>query len=241
MRGLGEILVAAPKEQQSSVGRGFIGGTGEAQEEDLGFRDPRIAVYSIAGSPALATRHGALLLAARKPDLCLAGVNYGENLGAGVTISGTVAATIEAATFGIPGIAVSLEVDEEHHFSYDESIDFSVAAAVARRFAERILSDGMPDGVDILKVDIPQDASIDTPWRVTRVSRFPYYYSNIAYDAEGRKKFAGYRRQIDLDTLEPDSDIYALGVDCVISVAPMAIHMRADVDEEDLRRFLTGE
>ena len=69
IRGLGEILVAAPKEQQSSVGRGFIGGTGEAQEEDLGFSDPLISVYSIGGSPALAARHGALLLAPRLPDL----------------------------------------------------------------------------------------------------------------------------------------------------------------------------
>lgn len=240
IRGLGEILVAAPKKQQSSVGRGFIGGTGEARREDLGFDDPLVTVYSIEGSPALATRHGALLLASRKPSLCLSGINYGENLGAGVTISGTVAATIEAATFGIPGIALSLEVSEEHHFSYDESTDFSIAAALARRFTSRILSQGMPAGVDILKVDTPQDATADTPWRVTCVSRYPYYYSTIGRDADGRKKFTGYERKVDLNTLEPDSDIYALAVDRVVSVAPMAIHMRANVNPESLQRFLAA-
>ncbi len=241
VRGLGEILVVAPKEQQSSVGRGFLGGSGEVEEEDLGFTDPHIRAYSIEGSPALAARHGALLLASRKPDLCLSGINYGENMGAGITISGTIGATIEAATFGIPGIAVSFEVEEQYHHSHEASVDFSVAAVFAHRFASRVLTYELPPDVDILKVDVPQTATSTTPWRVTRVSRRPYYQSVIGYGADGRKEFAGYHRQIDVETLEPDSDIYALVVDRVVSVAPVAIHMRANVDRQLLERLLSNE
>lgn len=241
VRDLGEILVVAPKEQQSSVGRGFLRGKGEVQEEDLGFSDSHIRVYSIEGSPALAARHGALLLASRKPDLCLSGINYGENMGAGITISGTIGATIEAATFGIPGIAISLQVEEQYHHSQEESVDFSVAAIFAHHFASRVLAQELPPDVDILKVDVPDTATANTPWRLTRVSRFPYYHSIIEHDAEGRKRFAGYRRKIDLSTLEPDSDIYALVVDRVVSVAPIAIHMRANVDRRLLEQLLSDE
>lgn len=241
VRGLGDILVVAPKEQQSSVGRGFLGGNGEVQEEDLGFTDPHVRVYSLKGSPALAARHGALLLASRKPDLCLSGINYGENMGAGITISGTIGATIEAATFDIPGIAVSLEVDEQYHHSHGASVDFSVAALFAHRFASRVLACGLPPGVDILKVDVPESATGSTPWRITSVSRRPYYYSIIGCDADGRKKFAGYRREIDVDALEPDSDIYAFVVDRVVSVSPIAITMRANVDPTLLSRLLLDE
>ena len=241
VRDLGDILVVAPKEQQSSVGRGFLGGNGEVQEEDLGFTDPHVRVYSLKGSPALAARHGALLLAPHRPDLCLSGINYGENMGAGITISGTIGATIEAATFDIPGIAVSLEVDEQYHHSHEASVDFSVAAHFARQFASRVLAYGLPPDVDILKVDIPQTATCRTPWRITCVSRRPYYYSIIGHDADGRKKFAGYRREIDMEALEPDSDIYALAVDRVVSVSPIAITMRANVDRTLLRQLLSPE
>jgi len=241
VRDLGDILVVAPEEQQSSVGRSFLGGNGEAKQEDLGFDDPNIRVYSIEASPALAARYGALLLAPHKPDLCLSGINYGENMGAGITISGTIAAAIEAATFGIPGIAVSLEVEERYHHTLGESVDFTVAAFFAHRFAQPVLAHGLPPDVDILKVDVPDSATRSTPWRITRVSRFPYYQSVVECDAQGRKRFAGYRRKVDLSTLERDSDIYALAVDRVVSVSPIAIHMRANVDPQVLRRVLSGE
>ena len=50
------------------------------------------------------------------PALVVSGINYGENLGACVTISGTVGAALEAASFGVPAIAASLETDERYHF-----------------------------------------------------------------------------------------------------------------------------
>ena len=241
VRDLGDILVVAPKEQQSSVGRGFLGGNGEVQEEDLGFTDPHVRVYSLKGSPALAARHGALLLAPRKPDLCLSGINYGENMGAGITISGTIGATIEAATFGIPGISISMEVEEQYHHSHEASVDFSVAGYFARRFASRILANRLPLGVDILKVDVPDSATVSTPWRITSVSRQVYYHSIIGCATDGRKKFTGYRREIDLDALEPDSDIYAFAVDRIVSVSPIAITMRANVDSLQLRQLLLDD
>ncbi len=44
----------------------------------------------------------------KKPDLVVSGINYGENVGLGITISGTVGAAMEAASLGLPALAVSL-------------------------------------------------------------------------------------------------------------------------------------
>ena len=57
-------------------------------------------------------------------DLVVSGINNGLNAGINVLYSGTVAAAIEAAFFGITSVAVSLE--------YDEDSDFDAAAVIAR-------------------------------------------------------------------------------------------------------------
>ena len=48
----------------------------------------------------------------RLPDLVVSGINGGLNAGINVLYSGTVAAAIEGAFFGITSVAVSLEFDE---------------------------------------------------------------------------------------------------------------------------------
>ncbi len=49
---------------------------------------------------------------APRPDLVVSGINGGLNVGINVLYSGTVAAAIEGAFFGITSVAVSLEFDE---------------------------------------------------------------------------------------------------------------------------------
>ena len=55
---------------------------------------------------------GALELLEQRPDFVLSGINAGANTGINVLYSGTVAAAIEAAFFGVPAMAVSLQLTE---------------------------------------------------------------------------------------------------------------------------------
>ena len=89
--------------------------------------------YAVGGSPAIAVVHGVLEVMPRKPDLVVAGINYGENLGTDVTISGTVGAAMEGAAFGIPSMAVSLQLNNvgEEFRRHSRQIDFSAAAAIS--------------------------------------------------------------------------------------------------------------
>ena len=64
-------------------------------------------VFAVGGSPSQSVAHGILEIVPQKPDLVVAGINYGENFGTDITYSGTVGAAIEAASLGIPGLAMS--------------------------------------------------------------------------------------------------------------------------------------
>ncbi|MEM4724835.1 MAG: 5'/3'-nucleotidase SurE, partial [Candidatus Hadarchaeum sp.] len=201
--------------------------------------DVEIRAFAVDKPPAQAVRYGLLCLLPRMPDLAISGINYGENLGASITISGTIGAALETASFGIPTLAASLETEKKYHFSQSPDINFHTASVFVQRWAKWLLSHGMPDGVDILKLDVPSTANPDTLWRMTRVSRQQYWVSPVTVDLQGQRHLSGYIREIDYETLEPDSDIHAVVVDRVVSITPLTIDLTAKVDLPFLGRKLS--
>lgn len=218
---LGELLVVAPRSQRSGWGRGLAGIDATAEEEDLEIAVPSVRAYALESSPAWAVRYALVRLTDRRPGLVISGINYGENLGTAISVSGTVGAAMEGAAYGSPSMAVSLETEKRFHLSHSSEIDFSVAARFARRLAGGLLSSGLPSGVEFIKVDVPRTATPDTDWRLTRASRQRYFWPT---------EDLGYEVRVDRETLEPDSDIWAITVDGVISVTPLTLDLTADVD-----------
>ena len=232
VHGLGEILVVAPKQQQTGAGRStFSINNLPVQEEQITIGEQQVPAFSVGGTPAQAVLYALLEAASRKPRLTISGINYGENLGTGVTGSGTVGAALEAAVFGIPSLAVSLETSKEYHYSLSHDIDFAAAAFFTRIFAQCLLAAKLPRDVDFLKIDVPQDATAQTPWRLTKVSRQRYFHPlRNSISSPLRSSTIDYEVRVDLDTLEPDSDIFALTEDRVVSVSPLTIDLSSRVD-----------
>jgi 5'-nucleotidase len=71
---------------------------------------------SVNGTPVDCVHVGINKLMSERPDLVVAGVNKGANLGDDTLYSGTVAAAIEGRHLGLPAIAVSLCAKEEEHY-----------------------------------------------------------------------------------------------------------------------------
>jgi 5'-nucleotidase len=183
-------------------------------------------------------QHAILELAAERPvDLSISGINYGENVGTGVTISGTVGAALEAAALGVPSMAVSLEVEEGLHRSNSDQVDFQIAAYFARLFAERWLSVDRPHDVDVVKIEVPADATPDTPWRITRVETEHYYIpvANPRPSWEAASQI-GYTK-VSNPTANPDTDAGAV-VCGFVSVTPLSLDMTSRVDFGDLADLL---
>jgi len=237
---LGEVIISAPCEQQSGAGRSLpTFNDGAIHEIDYQVDGRLVPAYALHGSPAQAVLYALVELVDRPPVLCVSGINYGENVGSGVTASGTVGACLEAADGGVPSLAVSLETDKEYHYSHSKEVDFRAAAYFMRLFAARMLAHPLPPDVDVLKVEVPSDATPNTPWRVTRLSRQRYFRALPS----GRrhlsdKRRLGYEVAVDWAALEPDSDVHALRVERVVSVTPLSLDLTSRVAFEELNGLL---
>ena len=237
---LGYVTVAAPRAQSSGAGRSMpVNSDGKLHEKEVEIRGKLWKVYAVGGSPAQAVMHGILELMPRRPDLVVAGINYGENLTVSITVSGTIGAALQGAANGVPSLAVSLEVPQEYFETYSTEIDFSVAAYFTTFFAEMLLKSEPFKEVDVLKVDVPCDATPQTPWRLTRLSRRPYYVPVVPQ----RKKLdesapVDYQIILDEAKLEADSDVYAMRVDRQVSVTPLSLDLTSRIDFEELERHL---
>jgi 5'-nucleotidase len=173
------------------------------------------------------------------PDLLVSGINYGENLGFGVTSSGTVGAALEGAALGIPSLAVSLETDQEHHHSYSKSVDFSAAAYFTNRFSRVLLEGKLPSDVHVLKLDVPDDATPQTPWQVTRLSRTSFYEAVLPErDSWNQPGIMGYRQAINWDQATRGSDVYTVHNERRVSVTPLSLDLTSRVDFNDLKELL---
>ncbi len=242
---LGDLLMVAPATQQTGMGRGcppMI--DGKIRQTDVTVGCQAMPAYALTGSPAQTVLYGVLALApytcGRKPDLVISGINYGENLGTCVTSSGTVGAALQAAEMGIPGLAVSLETDKAFHLHHGQDMDWAAAAAITRHFAGIMLAAQLPFDVDVLKIDVPADATPETGWRITRQSRQPYYrdYAPANFTPEGNLALLDYGIEVQWDTLEPESDIYAFAVDRVIAVTPLSQDLTSRGGLADLEQLL---
>jgi 5'-nucleotidase len=129
LRLIGNVSVVAPATEQSGVGHSITFLTPLIAKEV--FDGDRRRGWAVDGSPADSVKLGIFELCPQRPDLVVSGINGGLNAGINVLYSGTVAAAIEGAFFGITSIAVSLE--------YNEHAQFAKAARMARAIIEQIL------------------------------------------------------------------------------------------------------
>jgi 5'-nucleotidase len=240
---LGYVTVAAPREQSSGMGRSLpMSSDGVIRPETLRVRGREWTVYAVGGTPAQAVLHGILEIMPQRPDLVVSGINYGENVATGITISGTVGAAMEAASQGIPALAASLETDRAHHLSYSTEVDFSTAAWFTAFFAHRLLERQFPPEMDLLKVDVPSNATRETPWQVTRLSRQRYFIpvapKRSSWEQVGPVDYA---ESAILEDEPTDSDVYVLRVKRQVSLTPLTLDLTARLDLAGLERLLRSE
>ena len=242
---LGFVTVAAPRDQASSTGRSLPSTSdGRIEKIQLKIGEEEWPVYSVGGTPAQVVLHAVMEIMPVQPDLVVSGINYGENVGTSVTVSGTVGAAMEAAAAGIPAMAVSLELLNGGFYEYTPDVDFSTAAHFAHFFAAELLQKRMPPDVDILKVEVPAHATPQTPWRLTRLAHHRYYTPVL--ERSGTWNDPGYVGVcIDLKPgdVSPDSDIHTLVFDHMVAVTPLSLDMTSRVDLggfEQMLRKSTG-
>jgi len=139
-----QVAVVAPDRERSAIGHAIT------LHQPL--RATKIALnggfsgYAVNGTPADCVKLSMLEILPTRPDVVVAGINPGANVGANLNYSGTVAAAKEAALCGIIGIAVSIEGPQTEYYND--------AAMIVAQLGETVFRNGLPFGT-FLNVNLP--------------------------------------------------------------------------------------
>ena len=149
-----ELVTIAPNGNRSAIGRG-ITTRAPLSVERVDFDDGTHG-FMTDGTPVDCVRLAGLgLVEGWTPELVVAGINHGANLGDDITYSGTVAAAMEGLMLGLPAVAVSQQADHAaNDWSEDAAFDFELAARFTARLVEGIEEVPLPPGV-LVNVNVP--------------------------------------------------------------------------------------
>ena len=140
LQSLGEITVVAPDRDRS--------GASNSLTLDMPIRTRKLAngFNRVEGTPTDCVHLAITGLLEQEPDMVVAGINAGANMGDDVIYSGTVAAATEGRFLGFPAMAISMVPHEPRHFKS--------GARVARELVMRMCSSPLASDA-ILNVNVP--------------------------------------------------------------------------------------
>jgi 5'-nucleotidase len=192
--------------------------------------------FSCDGTPVDCVRLASLgLVDDFEPDLVVAGINHGSNLGDDITYSGTVAAALEGVVLGVPSIAVSQQSQaREMDFRLGDIFDFDTAAAFTARVIDRIDDVPLPDGT-LLNINVP--AGEATSVEVARLGKRIYRdaLQQVDSDDDGRRRFRIYG-DAPIYHDEEGTDLAAIAAGR-IAVTPLHFDLTAEHGLEELRAY----
>jgi|Deesub1362A_J573_1020465.scaffolds.fasta_scaffold00057_143 5'-nucleotidase len=236
-KALGEVVVVAPAMQRSGVGRSIslFSPVGITKGEVEG-----VEAYSIDGTPVDAVIVGIYGIIKSKPDLIISGINIGENMSSEATTSGTVGAALEGASQGVPSIAISVHAKNKVYGSTEPKIDFKEAQDILKKIGTYVLDKGLPEGVDLLNVNVPEEVK-NKEVKITHLAKRMYTTRvQKRHDPRGRVYY-----WIDGDPIydaEEGTDVHAVRVEGRISITPLKLDFTSYEklkNMEELRRFLS--
>jgi 5'-nucleotidase len=168
LRFLGNVYILAPDRNWSA--------SGHVRTMDRPLRIKRVLLsdtspaWACDGAPSDCVAVAAGNFFDQKMDLVVTGINSGANVGHDVTYSGTVTAAMEAVIWGIPAIAVSLDVQ-----AHNGKVDYEPAAAVALKIANALVQHGIQPNT-LLSVNVPMgDLNEIKGFQVTRQGHRLYH------------------------------------------------------------------
>ncbi len=214
-----KVSVVAPAENQSAVGHR------KTLRDPLRIRPVTLSDgtpgHACSGSPADAIALALMGYIEEPVDIVVSGINQGANLAQDITYSGTVTAAMEAAIFGVPAVAISLD-------SYTEPA-FEEAAAFAAYLAPIVARRGLPE-LTLLNVNVPLGTIKGV--KVTRQGRRRYHDVLVRrIDPMGRPYYWIGGEAPTGDTEEVGTDVWAVA-NGYISITPI----RLDMTDHELMR-----
>ena len=234
---LADVTIVAPATQQSAVGRSIsIFEPIRVSKVTMN----GVVAYAVGGKPTDAVIIGLYGLRL-DPVLVVSGINIGENLSyESIMTSGTVGAALEAANQGAPGVAFSVQVEDQGEKFDDPSrsmLDFKNAETVIRTVVSRLLEKGFPASADVININIP--ARWSGRYEITRLAR-KLFSTGVEqrFDPRGREYY--WINGPLLADAEEGTDAHAVFKGNV-SVTPVTLDCTAYEANDDIKQLYSRE
>jgi 5'-nucleotidase len=223
LREIADVIVVAPERNRSGASNSLT------LDRPLRLRPIDAGVYAVDGTPADCVHLAITELYQQLPDMVIAGINAGENLGEDVLYSGTVAAAMEGCLMGCPALAASL-------VNCGDPAGYAAAAEMVCDLIERRIARGIPSGW-LLNVNIPSGA------RGTVVTRLGQRHreasSVVQQDPRGQAMYwIGPVGPPGLDA-GPGTDFHAIA-NQYVSITPLQTDLTAYAQMEALGQWLAA-
>jgi len=231
----GKVVVVAPKEEISGIGKAITSAK-HVRIEEVELSDGSKA-YATSGTPADSYLLGVNKILKHSPELIVTGINLGPNLGIDDFLnSGTLGAAMEAAIHGVPAIAISYCKEEISDRKADKAgitpQELEFTANLAEKLVEFVLEKGMPKGVDILSLNVPEKADC----KKVKITRLSYVGYRDIYSEEKEGYRIAHWRLADYGDSDPETDVYMVKEERCISITPIKI--RFQHNKKTLKKML---
>jgi len=222
----GDVTVVAPNSEKSAVGHGITISKPIYIKEIT--RKNSFNGYAVSGTPADCVKIALNNIMSNPPELILAGINIGSNLGNNIIYSGTVSAAREGSFLGIPSFAISLD-------TFNPISSFNSPKSIIRRIINKIDLSKIPLG-SILNINIP-NCNVDEVKGIRITKQGNQYFKDSfeeCFNPRGVPYFWMKGETIDKDrSLELDG--YAVKNN-YISVTPLSFKMTNNSFFDDLKK-----
>jgi len=220
---LGEVSVVAPEEEASGIGKALS--TKQINVMETRLKDGTKA-YAITGTPADAFLLALNKILKRPPDLLVAGINMGPNLGIDDLLnSGTLGAALEGAIHHVPAMAVSYCIPEITENQPEKMAvtekELELTLTIAEKTAQYVLDKGMPPEVDIISINVPENADPNA----VKISSLSYEgYGDIHSKRGNGFMIRGWMLSNYPDD-EMGTDLYTVKREKSISITPIKVRL----------------
>ncbi len=220
---VGDITVVAPERNRS--------GASNSLTLDLPLRavTAENGFIFVDGTPTDCVHLAITGLLETEPDMVIAGINAGANLGDDVLYSGTVAAATEGRFLGLPAIALSMDSHDPQHYA--------TGAQVALELIEHLQRNPLPTD-SIINVNIP-DLPYDQlkGFQATRLG-YRHRAEPVVRDSDPRGRTIYWVGPAGLEQdAGPGTDFYAIR-EGFVSVTPIQVDLTHHAALDELGAWL---
>jgi len=229
LKEIAEVMIVAPDRERSATGHGIT--------MDIPLRAEKTSLFDgkawvVNGTPADCVKLAVNCLLDEQPDLVVAGINRGSNLGVDIFYSGTVSGALEGIILGFPAMAVSV--------TEYMNPDYRYAASFTKKLALKILQTGGICKDTLLNINVPSVAPDEIQGvEITRLGSRKYINSfDARVDPRGKAYYWLGGEVVDhVDESSADDTDVASIRDNKVSVTPIQVDLTNYRAMETLKDF----